>query len=156
MKSRRPAAITPSSARANAEPMTGMAGKRHLVAGAAEDAQTQVGAGGLGGQRERALREVHLPGHRRHGLGGQALRLHEHGELVAGVRAVGEDVVVQVASQVGQLRRGAAGLSAPTPPPVPRRGPRGHHLGPLPPSELASDGAAECSSAFQPAASVSL
>ena len=89
-----------------------VAGKRHLVAGAAEDAEAQVGAGCFGGKRKRALRKAHLAGHGRHRLGGQAGRFHEHRQLVAGVGPIGEHVVVQVAAQVGSFAAAPAGACA--------------------------------------------
>ena len=87
-----------------------VAGKRHLAA-TAEDAQPDIGPGALGREHERRLREVGLPRHACHRVGGQSLGIEEDRQLVAGERAIGEDVVLQEPAAIGD--RGASeGLSA--------------------------------------------
>jgi hypothetical protein len=78
-------------------PDHGVAGERHLALLGAEDPKADIGAGLLGREDERALREVHLAGDAGHVVRGEIGRSRENGELVAGEGPVREDVVVQVA-----------------------------------------------------------
>jgi hypothetical protein len=84
-------------------PDHGMSGKLHFV-GRTEDAEAHVRAGGLRGLDEGALREFGLTGHRLHLVGGEARGLGEYGQLVAGERLVGEDVVLQIPSAIEDRR----------------------------------------------------
>lgn len=82
-----------------------MAGHWHLDR-RREDPHAHVGARRFSRQDERALGKIHLARERLHALGREPAAVEEDGELVAGQRLVGEDVVVE------QRQRHGFGLSA--------------------------------------------
>jgi hypothetical protein len=76
-----------------------MSGKLHFVVGP-EDSEAHVGARYLGGLDEGAFRELRLARHRLHFRGRETRGFGEYGQLVAGKRLVGEDVVLKIASAI--------------------------------------------------------